>query len=179
MQSNHQATTRRSLLDLSAPAHTYAAAAGVFLLALGILSLIIEQPGFGSVGNVDNQPDFIIWATSGWLCILWIVMGALGLLAAVRSDTARDYALGAGVLFAVMAIWGFIDGDSSFGIFAAGTVDNITHAVLAALGLLAALMPSAAAVERDDAAVASRTGGRFSRTHTTASRPEHPTVGQR
>jgi hypothetical protein len=177
MQSNHQATTRRGLLDLSAPAHSYAAAAGVFLLALGILSLVIERPGFGSVGNVGNQPDFIIWATSGWLCILWIVMGALGLLAVARHGTARAYALGAGILFAILAIWGFIDGDSSFGIFAAGTVDNITHAVLAALGLLVALMPSTAAVERDDAAVTSSTGGRFSRTHT-ASRPKHPTVGQ-
>jgi hypothetical protein len=176
MQSTDQSMTQRSRLDPpTTPAHWYAAAAGVFLLALGILSLIIEGPAFGTVRNAGSQPEFIIWATSGWLCIFWIAMGALGLLALARVGAARTYALAAGIVFAVVAIWGFIDGNSTFGIFAAGTVDNITHAVLAALGLLAGLTPYAAPEEQ--AAVAtSRTGGRFTRTHT-ARREKHTTVG--
>jgi hypothetical protein len=179
MQSTHQPTTRQGQLDaLTSPAHWYAAAAGAFLLALGILSLIIEGPGFGTVGNVDNQPQFVIWAASGWTCIFWIAMGAIGLLALGRVGAARSYALGAGIVFAVVAIWGFIDGDSVFSIFAAGTVNNITHAVLAVLGLLAGLMPYTAPPDPAEA-VASRTGGRFSRTHASPPRERRPTAGHR
>src|SRR5919206_3150829 len=123
------------------PTQLYAAVAGVFLLVLGILSLVIEGPGFGTVGNVSDQPQFLIWATSGWTSIFWIVMGALGLFALTRLGAARTYALAAGVVFAVVAVWGFISGDNAFGILAADTTNNITHAILAALGLLVGLMP--------------------------------------
>jgi hypothetical protein len=137
-----QPAKQRGTLD--APAQWYAAVVGVFLLALGILSLIIDTGGWGGVGNVSDQPQFIIWATSGWTCIFWIVMGALGLFALTRADRARTYALVAGVVFAVVAIWGFIDGNNVFGIFAADTTNNITHAIIAGLGLLIGLMPLSA-----------------------------------
>jgi FtsH-binding integral membrane protein len=177
MQSTTPQVKRRSLLERpDTQARWYAAVAGVFLLALGILSLIITARGFGTVGSVADQPQFIIWAVSGWLSIFWIVMGALGLMALARAGAARNYALGAGIVFAVVAIWGFIDGNSVFGIFAADTTDNITHAILAAWGLLAGLLPYGA--RSAQASIATDSAGRFSARQTTSDRTGH-TAGQR
>jgi hypothetical protein len=125
------------------PAQTYAAVAGIFLAALGILSLIFAGVDFGTVGTVAAQPEFLIWSVSGWTAIFWIAMGGLGLLSMARPDSARTYALGAGAVFAVVAIWGFIDGNDVAELLVADTTNNITHAVLAALGLLTGLMPRA------------------------------------
>lgn len=126
------------------PAQTYAAIAGLFLVVLGVLSLIIAGVDFGTVGSVAAQPEFLIWSVSGWTTIFWIAMGALGLFSMARLDSARSYALAAGIIFAVVAVWGFIDGNDVFGLIVADTTNNITHAVLAALGLVVGLMPSEA-----------------------------------
>jgi hypothetical protein len=154
------------------PAQWYAAVAGLFLVALGVLSLIIEGVNFGSVGA--NPPQFIIWAVSGWTTILWIAMGAYGLMSVPRLDGARAYALIAGLVFAAYAIWGFIDGSSVASIFAADTTDNITHAILGGLGLLVALTPRAAQRPHEHAQAAG--AGRFS--HTEQSVRERQTIGR-
>jgi hypothetical protein len=146
-------TTRTTTLEPpDTPAQTYAAIVGLFLLVLGILSLVIESVSFGTIGSVVAQPQFLIWSVSGWTTILWIVMGALGLLAMARLDAARRYAMFAGVLFAVIAIWGFIDGNNVVGLVAADTTNNITHAIIGGLGLLVAMLPQGmqrAAADRD------------------------------
>lgn len=169
---------RGLVIRQDAPAQWYAAVAGVFLLALGILSLIISVGSFGSIGSVANQPEFLIWSVSGWVTIFWIVFGALGLLALPRIDTARSYALGAGIVFAVVAIWGFIDGNSVFSIFAADTTNNITHAILAGLGLVTAMLPRVSTASPETAA-APAAGGRFSRTQAPAGDRTGHTAGRR
>ena len=93
-------------------------------------------------------------------------MGALALFAVPRLAAARSYAVLATVVFAVFAVWGFIDGNNVMSIFAADTTNNITHAILAALGLVAWLMPRPA--QRPHEAAAAQYGdgtARFSRTH--------------
>lgn len=178
MQSTtHSTTDRQRLFERpDTPAQWYAAVAGVFLLALGILSLILEVSSFGTVGSVADQPQFLIWAVSGWTAILWIVMGAVGLMALPRLDAARSYALGAGVVFAVLAIWGFIDGNNVFRIFAADTTNNITHAILAALGLAVGMLPRGAQRPHEAAAAPGGADRRFSRTQdATQSRTGHTT----
>jgi len=70
-----------------------------------------------------------------------MVVGVVGIVAAGRVEAARTFALTAGLLFAAMAIWGFIDGDDVAGIFAIDTTDNISYAVLAAVGLVLGLTP--------------------------------------
>lgn len=163
-------TPRRGLLERpDSAAQTYAVVAGLFLVALGVLSLIFESVSFGSVGSVGDQPQFLIWAVSGWTTIFWIVMGGLGLVAAGRLDSARSYALFAGIVFAVACVWGFIDGNNVVSIIAADTTDNITHGVLAALGLLAGLMPRAAQRPREERFVRPAPTGERSRQAT----PQH------
>lgn len=151
------------------PAQAYAGIAGLFLTALGILALIFAPVDFGALGKVAAQPEFLIWSVSGWTAVFWIVMGCLGLMAMSRLDTARTYAVVAGALFAIVAVWGFIDGDNVVDLLAADTTNNITHAVLAVLGLGAGLLPR----EAQSPGHGDLHEGRFTRSsagHTTAGR---------
>jgi hypothetical protein len=71
-----------------------------------------------------ERPDTPAQSYAGIAGLFFVVLGALGLIAAPRLDAARSYALFAGV--------------------AADTTNNITHAILAGLGLLTGLMPRSA-----------------------------------
>jgi hypothetical protein len=122
----------------STPAQWFAALGGTFLVVLGILALVLEPVRFGAAGPVAHEPDLVIWSVNGWTAAFWLAMGVIGILSVPRFDAARDYARFVGVLFGLVAIWGFVDGNDVAGILAADTTDDITHAVLGALGLLAA-----------------------------------------
>jgi hypothetical protein len=122
------------------PAQTFALVGGIFLAALGVLSLVTNGLSFG---QTSNPAEFIIWRVNGWDTILWMAMGALGILMSSRVDRARSYGALSALVFGVLAVWGFIDGGySTVGIFAFGTVDNITHAVLAVLGAMVTAKPA-------------------------------------
>jgi hypothetical protein len=116
------------------PAQSFSLIAGVFLVALGVLSLIFSSAPFATVEGTKTGA-FLIWDTTGWTAVMWIALGALGILAMARVETARAYGIVAGLFFALIAIWGFISGTDVFTLFVATTVNNITHAVLAVLGL--------------------------------------------
>jgi hypothetical protein len=141
------------------PAQGFAALSGLFLVALGVLALIFAGVSFDTVGSLANQPEFLIWTVSGWTTVLWIVMGALGLVSMARHDAARTYSLFAAAVFAVVAVWGFVDGSDVAGIFVADTTNNITHAILAGLALLAGMMPSQARTPREPTTRADRAAG--------------------
>jgi hypothetical protein len=108
---------------------------------------------FGSPGTVDKV--FGILAVNGWHNVVHIVTGALGLL--VAGYAAREYAMGLGVVYLVVAAWGFIigSGDSILGFIPVNTEDNFLHLILGALGVGAALAtPADARDERRPAATA-------------------------
>jgi hypothetical protein len=106
-----------------------------------VIALIFVGVDFGTVGPTAAQPEFLISSVSGWTAVFWIAMGGFGLLAASRLDAARSYTLVAGIVFAVAAAWGFIDGNDVVDLLVADTTNNITHAVLGALGLIVGLLP--------------------------------------
>jgi Domain of unknown function (DUF4383) len=84
-------------------------------------------------------------------------MGAIGLLSAATFDSARSYALAAGAIFAVVAVWGFLDGTDVAGLLVADTTNNVTHAVL---GLLVAAMPRRAQIPSEPTDQDGRTADR-------------------
>jgi hypothetical protein len=152
MSTTHDSGHRRAIDPPDTPAQTFAALSGLFLVALGVLALIFAGVSFGTVDSLADQPEFLIWTVSGWTTILWIVMGALGLVSMARVDAARTYSLFAAAVFAVLAVWGFVDGSDVAGIFAADTTNNITHAILAGLALLVGFMPREAQTPREPTA---------------------------
>jgi len=138
-------------MDGASPARLYATLVGGTLLLVGIIGFFYSA-SFGSPGEVDKE--FGILAINGWHNVVHVLTGALGL--AVAGYAAREYALGLGVVYLVVALWGFIigDGDSILSLIPVNTEDNILHVLLGLLGLGAY-----AATPRDTAERPVRTRG--------------------
>lgn len=123
-------------IEEASPARLYATAVGALLTIFGIVGFFYSA-SFGSPGEVENV--FGVFAVNGWENALHILAGAIGLF--VAGYAARQYALALGVVALVAALWGFAigSGDSILGFLPVNTADNILHAILGVLGILAAL----------------------------------------
>jgi Domain of unknown function (DUF4383) len=117
------------------PARLYATTAGALLVLLGIVGFFYGS-SFGSPGTIDHTLGAL--RTNGWLNLLWVVIGALGLLLA--GTASRAYALTVGLFFTVLGVWGLVldPGASVLGFLPAAGGDEALHLVLGILGLLAA-----------------------------------------
>jgi hypothetical protein len=132
-------------MEASSPARLYATLVGAVLTIVGISGFFYSS-SFGSPGEVDKV--FGILAVNGWHNILHLATGLLGLAAA--GYAARQYALGLGLVYLVVAIWGFIigSGDSILSIVPVNTSDNILHLILGLTGLAAGAATSASVAPR-------------------------------
>jgi len=132
-------------MEGSSPARLYATLVGGTLVIAGIIGFFYSS-SFGSPGGVDAV--FGILDVNGWHNILHIVTGGLGLLAA--GYAARQYALGLGVVYIAIAVWGFIigDGHSILGFIPVNTEDNFLHLILGVLGVAAGVATPAVATTR-------------------------------
>jgi len=119
-------------MQAASPARLYATVVGAFLTIAGIIGFFYSS-SFGSPGTVDEV--FGIFAVNGWHNVLHLATGLLGLAAA--GYAARSYALAVGLLYVVLALWGFImgSGDSILSIIPVNTADNVLHLILGVLGL--------------------------------------------
>jgi hypothetical protein len=127
----------------------YATLVGGTLVIGGIIGFFYSS-SFGSPGHVDAV--FGILDVNGWHNVFHIVTGGLGLL--VAGYAARQYALGLGVVYIAIAIWGFIigDGHSILSVIPVNTGDNFLHVTLGVLGVAAGLATPAVARKRTAAA---------------------------
>jgi hypothetical protein len=126
--------TYRRDMDYS-PASLYAGLIGAVLLVAGILGFFYSA-SFGSPGEVDAV--FGILDVNAWHNLVHILSGVVGLLAFASGPAAsRTYALVFGVVYIVVAIWGFIIGshESILGFIPVNTEDNVLHAILGVLGV--------------------------------------------
>jgi hypothetical protein len=116
------------------PAQVYSLVIGAVLVIAGIIGFFYSS-AFGSPGDTDAVLGIL--AVNGWHNVVHILTGALGLLAA--GYAARLYAGGLGVVYAVVAIWGFAigDGESILGFIPVNTEDNVLHALIAVAGIAA------------------------------------------
>jgi hypothetical protein len=129
-------------MEHSSPARLYAGVVGATLVVAGIIGFFYSAD-FGSPGDVDAV--FGILDVNGWHNVVHILTGALGLLAfSAGLYAARQYALALGVVYLVVAIWGFVvgDGDQILGMIPVNTEDNILHVLLGVAGLGAGLASS-------------------------------------
>jgi uncharacterized protein DUF4383 len=123
------------------PARLYALVVGAVLFIAGIVGFFYSA-SFGSPGEVDDV--FGILDVNAWHNIVHIVTGALGLFA--WRYAALEYALGLGLVYVVVAIWGFIigDGESILGFIPINTEDNVLHLLIGLAGLAAGWATQAA-----------------------------------
>jgi hypothetical protein len=117
------------------PARLYATAVGALLILLGIAGFFYGS-SFGSPGTIDHTLGAL--RTNGWLNLLWVAIGTLGLLTA--GTMSRAYALTAGLLLTVLGVWGLIldPGSSILGFIPASGANEALNLTLGILGLLAA-----------------------------------------
>jgi hypothetical protein len=123
-------------MEGASPARLYATIVGAVLVIAGIIGFFYSA-SFGSPGEVDDVLGIL--SVNAWHNIVHILTGALGLLLA--GYAAREYALGLGIVYLVVAVWGFIigSGDSILGFIPVNTEDNFLHLILGVLGVGAAL----------------------------------------
>jgi hypothetical protein len=120
-------------MDTPSQARLYATAAGALLVTLGIVGFFYSA-SFGRPGDVEEM--FGAFAVNGWANTLHALTGGLGLLAA--DYASRRYALAAGLLYFVLAFWGFAlgSGEAILGCLPVNTGDNLLHLAIGVLGIL-------------------------------------------
>jgi hypothetical protein len=130
MEAHLTGTTR-------SPAQLYALIFGAVLTVAGIIGFFYNSE-FTSDKSVRDAV-FGILDVNGWHNVVHIVTGILGLALASSYGSARSYALGLGVVYILVAIWGFIigDGDSILSIIPVNTEDNILHLLIGIAGIAA------------------------------------------
>lgn len=120
------------------PAQTYALVIGAALTVAGIVGFLYSS-SFGEPGHTDAVLGVL--DVNGWHNLVHLATGLLGLAVARSYFGARRYAIGFGVIYALVAIWGLVigDGHSILGIIPINSEDNVLHALIAVAGLAAGL----------------------------------------
>lgn len=121
-------------MEPPSPARLFAAAAGLALLALGLAGFFAGA-SFGAPGEVERA---LTLRVNGWLNLLHLLAGGIGLLAA--GAAARAYALAAGALFTALGVAGLAleSGDAILRLLPVGGADAALHLAVGLLGLAAA-----------------------------------------
>jgi hypothetical protein len=121
-------------MEASSPARLYATLVGAALTIAGIIGFFYGA-SFGSPGSVDDALGIL--AINGWHNVFHLATGLVGLVAA--GYAARQYALGFGLLYLVVALWGFVvgSGEAILSIVPVNTEDNVLHLILGLTGVAA------------------------------------------
>ncbi len=118
------------------PAQLYCTLAGVGLVIVGIIGFFYDA-SFDTGLEITSENVFGVFAVNGWHNLLHIATGLLGLLAA--GYAARTYALAFGLVYLIIAIWGFLEVEEGFGalldLVAINTEDNFLHLLIGLTGL--------------------------------------------
>ncbi|MDQ3573080.1 MAG: DUF4383 domain-containing protein [Actinomycetota bacterium] len=131
----------------SSPARLYATLVGGVLVVLGIVGFFYSA-SFETHERLTSEPVLGVIDVNGWHNLVHIVTGLLGLAAA--GYAARTYALALGLIYLLLAIWGFTQTTDGAGdllsLIPINTGDNVFHLVLGLTGLAAgAATPTAVA----------------------------------
>ncbi len=126
-------------MERSSPARMYAGIVGATLLVAGIIGFFYSS-AFSSGDDAEREAVLGILDVNAWHNIVHLASGIVGLLAYRAGEAAsRQYALIFGVVYLLVAIYGFIAGDGEvlLGVIPVNTEDNILHLAIAIVGLAA------------------------------------------
>ena len=127
-------------MSTSSPARLYCTLVGAVLVIAGIIGFFYSSGFDTGVAGVQKDTDavFGILDVNGWHNVVHILLGVLALIAAGTPYGARLYCLGIGLVYVVLALWGFIDGDGVIiGLIPLNDEDNVLHLILGLTGLAA------------------------------------------
>ena len=116
------------------PAQLYALIFGAVLTIAGIIGFFYNSE-FTS-NKAVHDAVFGVFDVNGWHNLVHILIGLL--LLACAGSAARSAALGVGLLYLVLAIWGFAESDNVIlGLVPVNTEDDVLHLILGLVGLAA------------------------------------------
>jgi hypothetical protein len=127
----------------TSPAQIWARLIGWTLVVVGIVGFFYSS-AFGSPG--ETKAVFGILDVNGFHNLVHILSGLLGIALGRTYAAARAYCLLLAVVYAVVAIWGFVIGDGAaiLSIVPVNTEDNVLHALIAVVSLAVGLSTPAA-----------------------------------
>ncbi|MEW6475618.1 MAG: DUF4383 domain-containing protein [Actinomycetota bacterium] len=130
-------------MDTSNPARLYALVFGAVLVAAGVIGFFYNSD-FSSGDAVPRDAVFGILDVNGWHNVVHIATGALGLAAFASLAASRAYAFGLGVVYIIVAIWGFAlgDGEVILNLVPINTADSVLHLAIGVIGIIAGLAGS-------------------------------------
>ena len=99
-------------MSTSSPAQLYCTLVGAVLVIAGIIGFFYSASFDTGTSSVlaDTDDVFGILGVNGWHNVVHILIGLL--LLACAGTAARSAALGVGLLYLVLAIWGFVESDN-------------------------------------------------------------------
>ena len=125
-------------MDTASPARLYCTLVGAVLVIAGILGFFWES-SFATGDEIKSDEVIGILAVNGWHNLVHLAIGLL--LLAAAGSAARAAALGVGLLYVALAIWGFLEVDDGFGVLIdlvpINNEDNWLHLILGLTGLAA------------------------------------------
>jgi hypothetical protein len=127
-------------MSTSSPARLYCTLVGAVLVIAGIIGFFYSSGFDTGATGVDKDTDevFGVLAVNGWHNVVHILLGVMALAVAGNPPAARAYCLGIGLVYVLLALWGFIDGDNVIlGLLPLNDGDNVLHLVLGLTGLAA------------------------------------------
>jgi len=127
--------------DARTPAQWYCYIFGATLLLVGIIGFAADA-GFDTGTDIDGDKLLGIFEVSGIHNLIHIASGAVLLALAPKRATARLAALGFGVVYLLVTIIGFIQGDNVLGLIPVNSADNFLHVAISLLAIAAGLMSS-------------------------------------
>lgn len=127
-------------MEERSPAQVYALVIGAALVLGGIAGFFYNA-SFGSGDGTERDALLGILDVNGWLNVVHIVTGALGLAVAGSYGASRGYAIGLGLVYLLIAFLGFVagDGEEILNLIPVNTEDNFFHLLLGVAGLGAGL----------------------------------------
>lgn len=129
------------------PAQLYALVFGAVLLLVGIIGFFLSASFATGDAVAQEKGTLILFDINGWHNVVHLASGAVGLAMAATPASARLFALGFGVVYALVTVLGFVatnDMNVLLGIIPINAADNVLHLAIAALGIAAGLASSAA-----------------------------------
>jgi hypothetical protein len=105
---------------------------GIIFLLIGVLGFV---PGLASTDADGMQLLFGLFMVDGIHNLIHIASGVVALLAASSTRYSKWYLQIFGLVYALVAVIGFVQGTTVLGLFTVNMADNLLHVVLA-IGLL-------------------------------------------
>lgn len=105
---------------------------GIVVLAVGILGFV---PGITMENDEGAKLLLGIFHVDALHNVVHILTGAVAIAASQSRNYARLYFQVFGVVYAIVTVIGFVQGDSVLGLFPVNLADNFLHVLIAAAAL--------------------------------------------